>query len=232
MPSAHAHEQVIAANIDQAAAVFSAAQPAPKWGMLDRYLVSAEAAGIPALILITKLDLAQHDGVTDAELEQALQIYRQVGYTVLLTSSQTRLGLDALRTALDGRSTILLGKSGVGKTSLLNALQPGLGLRVSQVSQATGKGRHTTTHQELFHLESGGTIIDTPGVREFGLWEIDGSDLASYFPEMRPWLGRCRFGMDCRHDSEPGCVIRQAVLDQQIHPMRYQSYQRLRQERR
>lgn len=235
MPTAHAHEQVIAANLDQVAPVFAAANPEIKWGMLDRYLVSAEAAGIPVMVIITKLDLAQNArGETYPELLQAVEIYRQAGYPVLLTSTLTGEGLEALRLALRGRISALLGKSGVGKTSLLNALQPGLGLRVNAVSQATGKGKHTTTHLEMFPLEgmnlAQGAIIDTPGVREFGLWEVDGSDLALYYPEMRPLVGSCRFGLDCQHDEEPGCAIRKAVVAGKISPRRYQSYLRLREE--
>ena len=124
--------------------------------------------------------------------------------------------------ALNGRISALLGKSGVGKTSLLNALQPGLGLRVNQVNERTGKGKHTTTALEMFPLDGNdesGTIVDTPGIREFGLWDVDGEDLALYFPEMRPLVGRCRFGLDCRHDEEPGCAIRKAVTDGQISPL-------------
>ncbi len=230
MPGAHAFEQVIAANLDQAAPVFAAAEPAPKWNLLDRYLVSAEAAGLPALVCITKLDLAPADPQDD--FWQELEVYRRIGYPVVTVSALSGAGLDELREALSGRLTVLLGKSGVGKTTLLNALQPELGLRVNAVSQATGKGKHTTTHQELFPLEgtTGGGIIDTPGVREFGLWEVQPDDLALFFPEMRPLVGGCRFGLDCGHDEEPGCAIRKAVMAGQISPRRYQSYLRLKEE--
>lgn len=125
---------------------------------------------------------------------------------------------------------MLLGKSGVGKTSLLNALEPGLGLRVAEVSRATGKGRHTTSSVSLFPLAAGGALVDTPGTREFGLWDLDPHELAWLFREMRPYLGQCKFGLDCRHDEEPGCAIRQAVLREDISPRRYQSYLRLRAE--
>ncbi len=220
MPGAHPFEQVIAANLDQAAPVFAAADPPPKWNLLDRYLVSAEAAGLPALVCITKLDLAPED--PQDEFWQELENYRRIGYPLATVSALSGAGLDELRQALSGRISVLLGKSGVGKTTLLNALQPGLGLRVNAVSQATGKGKHTTTHQELFPLlpadgaarsaSFGGGVIDTPGVREFGLWQVHPDDLALFFPEMRPLLGRCRFGLDCGHDEEPGCAIRKAVM--------------------
>ena len=229
--TAHAFEQVIVANLDQVIPVFAAANPAPRWNLLDRYLVSAEAAGLPALICITKLDLAQvRDGSIEAELWEAVEEYRRIGYSVVLASAVSGEGLEELRQALAGRTSVFLGKSGVGKTSLLNALQPGLGLRVREISQATGKGKHTTTHLEMFPLEPGGQVVDTPGVREFGLWNVHEDDLALFFPEMRPFVGRCSFGLDCRHDEEPGCAIRKAVTAGQISPRRYQSYFRLQDE--
>lgn len=228
MPSAHPFEQVIVANLDQVIPVFAAANPAPKWNMLDRYLVSAESLNLPAAICITKMDLLS--GAELDELNSVVEVYQKVGYRVLQTSVVNRYGLDELCDVLHGRISVLVGKSGVGKTSLLNELEPELGLRVSAVSQATGKGRHTTTHLEMFPLAMGGAIVDTPGVREFGLWEIEEVDLASLFPEMRPFLGGCRFGMGCRHDSEPGCAVREAVMDGKIEPRRYQSYMGLRME--
>lgn len=226
MPGAHPFEQVIVANVDQVVPVFSAAQPPPKWNLLDRYLISAESLDLASLICITKLDLADQDGRLQAELE----LYRQIGYRVLLTSIVTGEGIDELRDALQGRISVFVGKSGVGKTSLLNILQPGLGLRVNAVSQVTGKGRHTTSNLEMFPLEKGGSVVDTPGMREFGLWEVDETDLALFFPEMRPYVGRCKFGLDCSHDDEPGCAIRKAVAQGAIAPRRYATFQRLRQE--
>jgi ribosome biogenesis GTPase len=229
MPGAHAFEQVIAANVDVVVPVFASAQPPPRWNLLDRYLASAESLNLPSLVCITKLDLAQaeSDGLL-AELELEADVYRRIGYPVLLTSTLDGTGLDELKQALQGRVAVLVGKSGVGKTSLLNALSPGLGLRVNQVNQVTGKGRHTTTQAELFPFEFGGGLIDTPGVREFGLWDVDEDDLALFFPEMRPYLGRCQFGLDCGHEDEPGCAIRKAVMAGRISPRRYQSYLRLK----
>jgi ribosome biogenesis GTPase len=227
MPTARAHEQVIAANVDQVVPVFAAAEPPPKWNMLDRYLVSAEGAGLPAVIILTKLDLAQDEqGHLDAELAEVAAEYRRIGYPVLLVSAHRGEGLAEVQQALEGKVSVLLGKSGVGKTSLLNALQPGLGLRVNEVSQVTGKGKHTTTTMEMFPLEFGvgGGIVDTPGVREFGLWLEEGAAVDWFFPEMRPYIGQCRFGLDCEHDREPGCAVQQAVSAGQIHPRRWQSY--------
>ncbi len=223
-PGAHASEQVIVANVDLVVPVFAAAHPTPKWNLLDRYLALAEARALPSLVCITKADLAPGG---DDEFEEALAEYRRLGYPLVLTSAHTGAGLDALRAALRGRVAVLLGKSGVGKTSLLNALEPGLGLRVAEVSRATGKGRHATTQARLFPLDGGGALVDTPGTREFGLWDVAADELALFFPEMRPWVGQCKFGLDCRHDEEPGCAIRQAVLRGQVSPRRYQSYLRL-----
>jgi ribosome biogenesis GTPase len=136
--------------------------------------------------------------------------------------------MDTLKAKLQGSLSAFVGKSGVGKTSLLEAVEPGLGRRIQTVSRATGKGRHTTSAAELIMLASGGAIVDTPGIREFGLWDVADNDLAWFFPEMRPFLGRCKFRLDCRHDEEPGCAIRKAVMDHQISPYRYQSYLKLR----
>jgi len=229
MPTAHAHEQLIAANVDQIVAVFAAANPRPAWNLLDRYLVSAESADIPALICLTKMDLVE--GKPEAEEIRAVMAeYRAIGYPVTLTSAVTGAGLNELNAALCDRLSVFVGKSGVGKTSLLNAIEPGLGLRVQETSQSTGKGRHTTTHFEMFSLAGSGSIIDTPGIREFGLWNVEQDDLALFFPEMRSFVGTCKFGLDCEHDQEPGCAIRKAVGAGTISPYRYQSYLKLKRE--
>ena len=227
VPGRRVFEQVIVSNADQIVPVFSAANPTPKWGLLDRYLVSAEASGLPALIVINKLDLAWKNPELDAEIE----IYRRIGYPVLLASALTGEGVEELRQTLQGKLSVFIGKSGVGKTSLLNAIQPGLGLRVKAVSNGeVGKGRHTTTHLEMFELDFGGALVDTPGMREFGLWDITAEELADLFPEMAEYVGQCKFGLSCRHDREPGCAIRKAVMAGAVSPYRYQSYMRLREE--
>ncbi len=227
MPSAYAAEQVIAANVDQVVPVFAAAHPTPSWGLLDRALVSAESSGIPALVCITKTDLLE-PGSQSEELQSIVADYRRIGYPVVLTSAANGAGLDEFKAALRGKLSLLIGKSGVGKSSLLNAIQPGLGLKTQTVSQANDKGRHTTSHLEMFPLACGGSIIDTPGIREFGLWDVDEDDLAQFFPEMRPFIGICKFGLDCRHDEEPGCAIRKAVSAGEISPYRYRSYLKLK----
>lgn len=219
-------EQVIVANLDYVVPVFAAAQPTPKWNLLDRYLASAESLGLDSLVCITKIDLS-HNGW---DLQAEVETYRQAGYRVVLTSAETGEGVGELKSILQGKVAVLVGKSGVGKTSLLNAMQPNLGLRVKQISQATGKGRHTTSNLAMFPLDMGGYVVDTPGMREFGLWQVEEFDLAQLFPEMRIYLGRCRFGLDCRHDREPGCAIREAVQRGKISLRRYNSMLKLSQE--
>jgi ribosome biogenesis GTPase len=214
-------EQVIVANVDQVMPVFAVRHPQPKWRQLDRYLAAAESAGIPAVVCITKSDLAQDDD----NITGIAAIYENIGYRVLVTSTITGEGIPAFEQAIRGRITALIGKSGTGKTSLLNTVQPGLGLRVNEISKATGKGKHTTSGLEMFPLDGGGGVIDTPGMREFELW-YDPSEggLASLFVEMRPYIGMCRFGLDCRHRYEPGCAIKEAVQSGKITEMRYDSY--------
>jgi ribosome biogenesis GTPase len=227
VPGQRIFEQVIVSNADLILPIFAVANPGPKWGLLDRYLVSAEAAEIPALIVMNKLDLAWKN----PGFAEEIKIYRRIGYPVLFVSAATGEGIDELKQALQGKQSVLVGKSGVGKTSLLNAIQPGLGLRVKAVSQGElGKGRHTTTHSEMFRLDFGGALVDTPGIREFGLWDIHAEDLAYLFPEMAEYVGRCKFGLSCGHDTEPGCAIRKAVMAEAVSPYRYQSYLNLRRE--
>lgn len=216
-------EQIIAANVDCLAHIVPAAQPAPRWHLLDRYLASAEKAGIPSLIVLTKMDALDDDAVL-AEIGN----YRRIGYPAIHTSAVTGLGLDELRAVLRDRLTVFVGMSGVGKSTLLNALEPGLGLRVKTVSRASGKGTHSTSHLEMFDLTSGGQIVDTPGLKYLTLWRLAGPEVANYLPEFRPYLGLCKFGADCSHDHEPGCAVKQAVAAGAISERRYASYLKLK----
>jgi ribosome biogenesis GTPase len=227
-PGARGGEQVIVANVDQVVFVLAAANPQPHWNLLDRYLVAASATGLPALVCITKIDLVE-DTHSQAPIEAVAEEYRRIGYTVLTTCAHQDRGLEQLRAALHGRVTALFGASGVGKTSLLNALAPGLGQRVNAVNPVTGDGRHTTTGAQIFPL-GWAMIADTPGIREFGLWDVDPETLAQSFPEMQPYLGRCRFRAGCSHTDEPGCAVRAAVASGHISPRRFHSYLRLRTE--
>jgi ribosome biogenesis GTPase len=214
--------QVLIANPSQVVPVFSCAEPAPHLGMLDRFLVVAEKQGVAALIVANKIDLIG--------LEQAQAMfghYEPLGYPVIYTSVAHDFGLDTLHDHLAHKISLLTGPSGVGKSSLLNAIQPGLGLQVRQISQTTSKGRHTTVVRELFPLEGGGYVADTPGLKALALWDIEPEELDGYFPELRSRVADCSFS-DCTHVHEPGCAVRQAVEAGQIHPARYQSYLRMR----
>jgi ribosome biogenesis GTPase len=230
-PGAVSTGQVVAANVDQLVAVIALSHPAPSWNLLDRYLVSAEALEIDALICLTKMDVSgDEDGILDQDTQTEIETYQHLGYHVVLTSVRTGEGLAALKQSLNGKVSLLMGKSGVGKSSLLNALLPDLNLRVGEINTKTGKGRHTTTGAEMYACDSSGWLIDTAGTREFGLWNVESNQMAWFFPEMRPWLGLCRFGLDCQHDEEPDCAIRQAVMRGQISPRRYFSMMKLKEE--
>jgi ribosome biogenesis GTPase len=210
-------EQVMVANVDQIVVVMPAANPPPSWDLLDRYLATAEASNVPALICFTKADLLTGD------LSREIDLYRQIGYHVIVTSAVSGLGIDEAQAALQDRVSVLWGKSGVGKTSLLNAIEPGLGLRVKVVNDHNSEGRHTTTHLEMFDLSFGGGVIDTPGQRAFKIWD-DIDDYARLLPEMRDFIGRCKFGMDCTHTREPGCAIKSAVTQGTVSQRRYDSF--------
>lgn len=214
--------QVLIANPDQAVFVFACAEPAPRLGALDRFLVMAEAVGLPAVICANKADL-----VPAEQAASLFGIYPPLGYPVVYTSTRTGQGVDELRQRLQGKLSVLAGPSGVGKSSLLNALEPGLGLRARAVSQATQKGRHTTVHPELLPLAVGGFVADTPGLRALALWDVEPEELDGYFVEIRPRVKDCAYN-NCRHLNEPGCAVRAAVAAGQIAASRYQSYCRLR----
>jgi len=225
-------EQVIVANPDQAVFVFSCAEPDPSLRMLDRLLVGAEIQHIPAVVCANKIDL-----VSRREAGALFGIYEEIGYPVIYTSALKKRGIEDLRRQLKGKISVLVGPSGTGKTSLLNAIQPDLGLRVREVSQATTKGRHTTVVPQLFPLDAGGPstgsgrawVADTPGIRTLALFDVDPEELDAYFPDIAPLVAHCRFS-DCTHAVEPGCAVRQAVEEGQISRHRYESYVRLREE--
>ena len=216
------YEQIILANPDQVVLVFACAQPEPKLGMLDRFLVIAEKQESPAVIVANKVDLVGLDAA-----REIFGVYEDIGYPVLYTSAVTGYGLDEFKKMLTGKISVLVGPSGTGKSSLLNAIQPGLGLAVREVSRATGEGRHTTTVRQMFPLEGGGYVADTPGLKALALWDIEPEELDGYFPEMRDLVPHCRFH-NCTHLSEPGCAVLKAVEEGRIHPERYASYVRLR----
>ncbi len=217
-------EEVIIANPDQVVFVFACAEPEPRFKMLDRFLVIAEKSRIPALICANKIDLV---GLREAR--DLFGLYEAIGYPVIYTSAVTGQGIDALRRALTGKVSALTGPSGVGKSSLLNAIQPGLGLAVRAVSEATRKGRHTTVASEMFALDGGGYVADTPGIRAVALFNVEPSELDGYFPDIAPFVQQCRFN-DCRHIDEPGCAVLKAVEEGDIWIERYESYLRLREE--
>ncbi|MCX7683601.1 MAG: ribosome small subunit-dependent GTPase A [Anaerolineae bacterium] len=217
-------EQVIVANPDQAVFVLACAQPTPNLRMLDRLLVGAELQHIPALICANKVDLVDRQ-----EARMLFGVYEEIGYRVVYTSAVTGDGVDELRDALRGRISALMGPSGVGKTSLLNAMQPGLGLRVRQVSRATCKGRHTTVVPQLIPLNVGGWVADTPGIRALALFDLDPEEIDAYFPDIAPLVAHCRFS-DCTHTVEPECAVKEAVERGQVSQHRYESYVRLREE--
>ena len=214
-------EQIVVANADQVVIVLSTRLPDFNLRFLDRFLILAEVGEMAAVVCLNKIDLI--DSAERRELRSILSAYEQLGYPVIFTSINHSESIQAFRDALRDRFSVVVGASGVGKSSLLNAVQPGLGLRVGEVGLKTGKGRHTTTLVELFSLEFGGEVTDTPGIREVSLWGVDTENLDLYFPEMEPYLGECKY-TDCIHVSEPRCAITEAVNTGKISDVRYQSY--------
>ena len=215
------YQQIIIANPDQAVFVFACRQPEPKLGMLDRFLVTAEKQGIPAMIVANKLDL-----LGEGELHP-LAFYEQIGYPLCSVSAKYGLGLAELRSQLEGKLSVLAGPSGAGKSTLLNALIPQLSLSTSEVSQSTQKGRHTTVARELYALPEGGYVADTPGLKALALWDVEPSELDGYFPEMRHLVDQCQYN-DCTHIHESGCAVLAALGDGRVEASRYQSYINMR----
>ncbi len=215
--------QILAANVDQALVVFAAREPVPKQGLVDRFLVACELAGIHAVITINKLD----QGLAD--VETWLPVYERLGFDVVRVSARSGWGLGAVKRLLIDRTTLFCGPSGSGKSSLLNAVYPGFRLKVGELSEGTGKGRHTTSLAELMPLPYGGFVVDTPGLKEFGVWEATTDELTRAFPDIGRHAGNCRFS-DCTHQIEPDCAVREAVETGEIDSGRYASYQKILEE--
>jgi ribosome biogenesis GTPase len=216
------YEQVLLANPDQLLAVFACAHPAPHRRMLDRFLVIAEKQRIPAIIIANKCDL-----IPRTEAEDIFKLYQPIGYRVIYTSAITGEGVAEVRDLLKNKLSALTGPSGVGKSSLASRIQTNLKLRSSEISEATGKGRHTTEVRELHTLEGGGFLADMPGLRALALWDIRPEELDGYFPEIRGLVKTCQFN-NCTHHKEPGCAVREAARDGRVHPERYRSYLAMR----
>lgn len=214
------YQQVLLANADQAVFVFACAHPIPRLRMLDRFLVIAEKQKIPAVIVANKIDLMENP-------RELFGMYETLGYPVLYSSTKTGAGVSELKAQLQHKISALVGPSGVGKSSLLNVIQPGLGLAVNEISKAMGKGRHTTVTRQMFALDGGGYVADTPGWKSLALWDTEPEELDAYFPELRDLVAHCQFS-DCTHQHEPGCAVLKALKDEKIFSERYESYVRLR----
>jgi ribosome biogenesis GTPase len=218
----HKHQHhIVAANLDQTLLVATLKEPKTSQGFIDRFLVAAAMYHVTPLIVFNKADLYRQKEMDRYEALRSM--YEAIGYRVLLVSAATGQGMDELLATLTGKTTLLSGHSGVGKSSLLNSWFPGMNRKTQDVSGWSGKGQHTTTFAEMFDLLQGGKIIDTPGMREFGLVDISKQELSHYFSEMKPLLQDCQFN-NCLHYNEPGCAVKQAVQDGRIHEDRFISY--------
>jgi ribosome biogenesis GTPase len=216
-----AHGHILAANIDQAVRLATLAMPRTSLGFIDRFLVTAEAFRIPTTIVFNKTDILNDEGL---EFQQTIiELYEKIGYHCLETAATEGNGVEAFRSLLDHKITLLSGHSGVGKSSLVNAISPSLNLRTNEVSTFANKGVHTTTFAEMFELAPNTYIIDTPGIKELGLSDIAKEEISHYFPEMRDRLNQCRFN-NCLHVNEPGCAVKAAVGEGAIADSRYMSY--------
>ena len=214
------YQQILLANVDQAVFVFACAHPNPKLRMLDRFLVVAEKQRIPPLIVANKID-------TVDDPQAIFGLYESIGYRVIYSSTKTGVGVDEIRSALVGKLSALAGPSGVGKSSLLNVIQPGLDLDAREISTAMNKGKHTTVVRQLIPVVGGGYVADTPGWKSLALWDTEPEEMDAYFREIAPLVADCQFS-DCTHTHEPGCAVQSALKAGKIHAERYDSYLRLR----
>ncbi|GAB7218657.1 small ribosomal subunit biogenesis GTPase RsgA [Vibrio comitans] len=213
----------VAANVEQMVIV-SSVLPELSLSIIDRYLIASETLSIAPLLVLNKIDLTTPEQL--AELKEQLTIYSNIGYKVLLVSKESGEGIPELEAELAGKINIFVGQSGVGKSSLVNALMPELEVEEGVISENSGLGQHTTTAARLYHFPAGGDLIDSPGVREFGLWHLEADEVTTAFVEFREFLGLCKF-RDCKHTDDPGCAIQQAIIDGKIHPNRFENYQKI-----
>ena len=220
-PRAKYQQHIVAANIDLSLLLATLKEPRTSQGFIDRFLVASEMYHVPCIIVFNKADL--HKRKEDEKFRQLKAMYEQIGYKVFLISVNSNMGIDELKKKLKNKITLIGGHSGVGKSSLLNLIFPELQLKTQDISGWSGKGLHTTTFAEMFDLPFGGSIIDTPGMREFGLIDVTKQELSHYFPEMRERLVNCQFN-NCQHINEPGCAIKEAVVNGEINEDRYVSY--------
>jgi ribosome biogenesis GTPase len=218
--SKHAHH-IVAANVDQSMLIATLREPRTSQGFIDRFLIACEAYHVPAIVVFNKSDLYRKKEMQ--QYEALREMYEEIGYRVVLTSTRDKTGLEEITELLKDKITLLSGHSGVGKSSFINHLLPDLNLKTQDVSNWSGKGTHTTTFAEMFDLPFGGQIIDTPGMREFGLVDISRQELSHYFPEMRQLLQGCQFN-NCLHLEEPGCAVKEALEEGRIPAERYFSY--------
>lgn len=216
----HQHH-IIASNLDQSLLFATLKEPRTSQGFIDRFLIASEAYHIPSVIVFNKADVYRKKELEQYEEWRAM--YEAIGYKVFLISMEKKEGVDEVKSLLQNKTTLLSGHSGVGKSTFINYLMPDLDLRTEEVSGWSGKGMHTTTFAEMFDLPGGGKIIDTPGVKEFGLFDINRQELSHYFPEMRELIHDCQFN-NCLHLEEPGCAVKAAVASEVVHPLRYISY--------
>jgi ribosome biogenesis GTPase len=212
---------IIAANIDQALVVVTISHPRTSTGFIDRFLVSCEAYHIPAILVFNKIDI--YDKIEKEQLQQFVALYENIGYKCIEVSAKKRTNLEELKQMMSTKLSLISGHSGVGKSALINAMDNTKDIRIGAISDTHNKGKHTTTFAEMHKLSFGAHIIDSPGIKEFGLYDFDKSDLSHYFPDMREYMDDCKFN-NCTHVHEPGCAVKQAIADGNIAESRYTNY--------